>query len=266
MKYSIITINYNNKDGLRRTIESVINQTYKDFEYIIIDGGSTDGSVDVIKEYAEKIDYWVSEPDKGIYNAMNKGILQTHGEYLNFMNSGDCFYDNTRLESVFNSGINADIIIGKDYHENPQTGESYSSLLPPNINTFYLYESTFPHQSAFLKNSIIKNNLYDENFRIVSDWKFYFERVLNNDCIIEYINEVISHREDGGICNSQSDLVSKERDVVLNQILPKGLRNDYENLLQLNRTNVSKLLVITNNKFARKFLALCIRIIYRLFK
>lgn len=88
MKYSIITINYNNADGLRRTIESVVNQTYKDIEYIIIDGGSTDGSVDVIKEYGSQIDYWVSEPDKGIYNAMNKGILQAHGEYLNFMNSG----------------------------------------------------------------------------------------------------------------------------------------------------------------------------------
>ena len=82
MKLSVITINYNNRDGLKKTIESVVNQTYKDFEYIIIDGGSTDGSVEVLKEYSDKIDYWVSEPDKGIYNAMNKGIDIAKGEYV----------------------------------------------------------------------------------------------------------------------------------------------------------------------------------------
>ena len=81
-KFSIITINYNNKEGLRKTIESVVGQSFRDFEYIIIDGGSTDGSIEVIKEYAGKVDYWVSEPDKGIYHAMNKGVLQAHGEYL----------------------------------------------------------------------------------------------------------------------------------------------------------------------------------------
>ena len=103
MKYSIITINYNNRDGLEKTIQSVINQTCQDFEFIIIDGGSTDGSVDIIKKYNDRINYWVSEPDKGIYNAMNKGILQAHGEYLNFMNSGDCFFDNEVLNKVNNN-------------------------------------------------------------------------------------------------------------------------------------------------------------------
>ena len=89
MKLSIITINRNNAAGLRRTIESVVSQTYTEFEYIIIDGASTDESVDVIKEYADKITFWVSEPDNGIYNAMNKGILKAKGEYLLFLNSGD---------------------------------------------------------------------------------------------------------------------------------------------------------------------------------
>ena len=88
MKYSIITVNYNNKEGLRNTIESVIHQTYRDFEFIVIDGGSTDGSAEVLKEYDSQITYWVSEKDKGIYNAMNKGIAKATGDYLNFMNSG----------------------------------------------------------------------------------------------------------------------------------------------------------------------------------
>ena len=87
MKLSIITINLNNAAGLRKTIQSVVNQTYIDFEYIIIDGFSSDGSIEVIKEYADRINYWVSEPDRGIYNAMNKGILKTSGEYIHFLNS-----------------------------------------------------------------------------------------------------------------------------------------------------------------------------------
>ena len=99
-KYSIITINYNNAEGLRRTIKSVVSQTFVDYEYVIIDGGSTDGSVDVIKEYENKISYWVSEKDGGIYNAMNKGVKVAHGEYLIFMNSGDIFYSDSVLSDV----------------------------------------------------------------------------------------------------------------------------------------------------------------------
>ena len=112
MKYSIITVNYNNKEGLRRTIESVIHQTFHDYEFIIIDGGSTDGSMDVLKEYDAQINYWVSEPDSGIYNAMNKGIAKAKGEYLNFMNSGDCFYTADVLEKVSLYNSNADFIVG----------------------------------------------------------------------------------------------------------------------------------------------------------
>ena len=118
MKFSIITINYNNVEGLRNTIKSVVNQTYTDYEFIIIDGGSTDGSVEVIKEYANIITYWVSEPDKGIYNAMNKGIEVANGEYLNFMNSGDCFYNNDVLQKVADYHLEKDMIVGHDYHYN----------------------------------------------------------------------------------------------------------------------------------------------------
>ena len=110
MKLSVITINYNNRDGLRQTIESVVGQTYRDFEYIIIDGGSTDGSVDVIKEYADKIDYWVSEKDKGIYNAMNKGVAVALGEYCLFLNSGDTLCHPDVLAQVQKAGTDADII------------------------------------------------------------------------------------------------------------------------------------------------------------
>src|SRR4030043_464009 len=112
---SIITINLNNAAGLRQTIESVINQTFSDYEYIIIDGGSTDGSVDVIKEYASKLRYWITEPDTGIYNAMNKGIMQAKGEYFQFLNSGDWFLNETILQKLFSVDHNADILYGDEY-------------------------------------------------------------------------------------------------------------------------------------------------------
>ncbi len=112
VKLSIITVNLNNSAGLRKTIESIVKQTFKDFEYIIIDGGSTDGSAEVIKEFADKITYWVSEPDKGIYNAMNKGILHAKGEYLLFLNSGDWLADDDLLSKVFCEPRTADIIYG----------------------------------------------------------------------------------------------------------------------------------------------------------
>ena len=115
MKYSIITVNFNNKEGLRKTIESVIHQSFCDFEYIVIDGGSTDGSMDIIKEYESHINYWVSEPDKGIYNAMNKGILKAQGDYINFMNSGDCLYDNNVLNNTL-PYLTADIVYGRLFY------------------------------------------------------------------------------------------------------------------------------------------------------
>jgi glycosyltransferase involved in cell wall biosynthesis len=99
-KLSIITINYNNVKGLEKTINSVVNQSYNDFEYIIIDGGSTDGSVDIIKKHENKIVFWVSEPDNGIYDALNKGVKHSNGEYLLFLNGDDCLIDDAILQKI----------------------------------------------------------------------------------------------------------------------------------------------------------------------
>ena len=112
MRFSIITINFNHADGLENTIQSVINQTCHDYEFIIIDGGSSDGSVDVIRKYKENINYWVSEPDGGIFPAMNKGTRQAHGDYCIYMNSGDTFYDNNVLEKVKTCNYTEDIQTG----------------------------------------------------------------------------------------------------------------------------------------------------------
>src|SRR6478735_1115877 len=112
IQLSIITINYNNLQGLQKTIESVVSQSFKDFEYIIIDGGSTDGSKVLIEKYSESITYWVSEKDNGIYPAMNKGIQVANGEYLLFLNSGDWFYENTTLSMAIPMLRPFDIVYG----------------------------------------------------------------------------------------------------------------------------------------------------------
>ena len=112
MKLSIITINYNNRDGLQKTIESVVSQSFKDFEWIVIDGGSNDGSRELIERYAESISYWVSEPDKGIYNAMNKGIKASNGDYLLFLNSGDSLCDEYVIADFQKLSFTEDIISG----------------------------------------------------------------------------------------------------------------------------------------------------------
>ena len=109
-KLTIITINYNNLEGLKRTVESVINQTWQEFEYIIIDGGSSDGSAEYIESQSGNIDYWVSEPDKGIYNAMNKGIVIATGEYLLFLNSGDHLLNNEGLQKAIIEVCNYDLV------------------------------------------------------------------------------------------------------------------------------------------------------------
>ena len=183
MKISIITINYNNKDGLKKTIESVIKQTFTDFEYIIVDGGSTDGSVDIIMQNAGAINNWVSEADKGIYHAMNKGVVTAKGEYLLFLNSGDWFCNNEVLD-VFTKDINAyDIIYGDQYGHYPDGKISEDKF--PDILTFYYlgYLNSLPHQATLIRrNTLIEHGMYDENMRMNADWKFFMLAVFKYQC------------------------------------------------------------------------------------
>src|SRR5665648_699382 len=112
MKLSIITINLNNAIGLQKTIESILSQIYTEFELLVIDGGSTEDDILIIKKYAKRIKYWISETDKGIYHAMNKGIKQAHGEYCFFLNSGDYFLNENVLKKVFSNEFNEDVVFG----------------------------------------------------------------------------------------------------------------------------------------------------------
>lgn len=152
MKISVVTVCYNSVDTIEETMLSVLNQTYPDVEYIIIDGGSTDGTVDIIKKYAGRVAYWISEPDKGIYDAMNKGIAAATGDYINFMNSGDRFASTNVIENCFSNLRGTPIIIYGNWIESVE-----SMLIPKKaLELGYLSKGMpFPHQSAFIAVSLI---------------------------------------------------------------------------------------------------------------
>ena len=224
MKYSIITINFNNKEGLRKTIESVIHQTFRDFEYIIIDGASTDGSKQLIEEYSNDIDYWVSEKDNGIYNAMNKGIKVSHGEYLIFMNSGDCFFNTQILERTI-PYLHDEIVHGKMYDCSRQVPFYTPSKTP---TMYFFYTGSLQHQACFFKRELFKDSLYDEHYKIVSDWKFFIEKIIFQNCTFSLIPFNIALYEGNGISATQKNTDAEERREVLTQILPPRIIADYE--------------------------------------
>lgn len=228
MLYSVITINYNNRDGLRRTIESVVGQTFDDYEYIIIDGGSTDGGVDVIREYAGQIDYWVSEKDGGIYPAMNKGVRQAHGDYCIFMNSGDVFYDSTVLERMRLLMNDEDIVVGEVYDS--QTRNQLS--LPPvgEITMYHLYSCAIPHQGTFVKLSLQRRYPFDEALRIAADWKFFVQTIIFDDCKIKYVNEPVALYDTTGLSSENPIMMREEKENVLKKLFPKRVLADYAHM------------------------------------
>ena len=145
MKLSVITVNFNDAQGLERTIKSVISQTFRDYEFIIIDGGSTDSSIDVIKKYEDHINFWVSEPDGGIYQGMNKGLSHAKGDYVNFMNGGDSFHAPDVLETIFSLNTEADIITGA------HTGSPHPNVGQGGVTMLSLYTGAVDHQASFIR-------------------------------------------------------------------------------------------------------------------
>lgn len=266
MKYTIITVNYNNKEGLLRTIESVEGQTFRDFEFIIIDGGSTDGSDDVLKEHDASIDYWVSEPDGGIYQGMNKGIRKATGDYLNFMNSGDRFYDNDVLQKVNAYGSDADIITGRDYHYSEEKKMGHASIQPTRLSMITFFTSTLDHQSSFIRRKLFQDSLYREDLRLVSDWVFFLEKVVVENKKVQFIPDIVCYREVGGITWQQYDKNLNERDQYIHQLIPQGVYNDYATLAHLDKETLFKLFRLCENSKAAKWLTISIKVISRLFK
>ena len=273
MTLSIITINYNNADGLRKTLASVASQTYPHIEHIIVDGGSTDGSVEILEAYPQPLPkrkgeitegkfptqnhahkvIWVSEKDNGIYNAMNKGIRMATGDYIQILNSGDMLFDAhvTQQMSEHLAQINSQ-------HEKP-IGILYGNMIKVNAAgkvvgrsgyTEYslrqFYSSTLNHDCAYIRKDLFEEyGLYDENLKIVSDWKWYLQAIGLGRVKPEYVDIDVTIFDDGGISETNLELRNKERRQVLEELLPPAVLWDYDThafeMEQMNRLRRWKL-------------------------
>ena len=223
MRINIVSINLNNKSGLERTINSVLSQTFlSKIDYIIIDGGSTDGSKELIEQHKDKLYFWCSEQDKGIFNAMNKGIDHLNGEYVLFLNSGDFLHSNDVIEKVYDQ-LDADIVYGNEmmFSYLNQGMVKYTSITPCNkwvskypdkLDEQFFKKSALPHQSTFIKTSLHKQHKYDETCIIAGDWKFTREVILKYGATYKHIPMIISDYETTGISAKQYSTFVKEKD------------------------------------------------------
>ena len=208
-KIDIVTINLNNRNGLRRTIESVINQTYKDkLNFIIIDGDSTDGSKDIIDLYKDQIDYWVSEKDSGIYNAMNKGVEASVSDYSLYLNSGDYLAENNVIERVYND-LDADIVYGDEWKD--KSGRKYISKYPDKLDEAFFKKTALPHQSTFIKTELLKQHPYDETHKLLGDWKFLREMTMQYKVSYKHLPYAISVYGLDGISTIQRSVHEQEK-------------------------------------------------------
>jgi glycosyltransferase involved in cell wall biosynthesis len=233
IKISIITINYNHKDGILKTIESVANQTYQNIEYIVVDGGSNDGSVDVIKKYENKITNWVSEKDNGIYNAMNNGWQKATGEFCLFLNSGDYLCNNDVIKNAAEAiGKNeADIFFGDLMVNDPRKG-TYTIEFREYPTLYYMYRTFFPHQASFIKRNVLEElNAFQEEYKIIADRVFFIKSILASKKFY-LLKFSISYFELGGVSNSGLNIHQDERKRLIENDFPFiSLENkNFENL------------------------------------
>lgn len=211
----IVTINLNNKKGLERTIKSVLTQTFaNEINYIIIDGGSTDGSVDVIKKYEDYIDYWVSEPDNGIFNAFNKSLSHLKCDYVLFLNSGDYLASETIIERSMEYLGKHDIVYGNliVFNENGNhiCNVREIAYIKEKLDESFFRRTAMPHQASFIRTDYQKQHPYDETFKIAGDWKFFREAIMKNKCTYSTIPFAISYYDEDGISSKNRILFRQE--------------------------------------------------------
>lgn len=243
MHISIITINFNNLHGLKKTMTSVLQQSYSNIEFVVIDGGSTDGSKAYIESCQDDLAYWVSEPDKGIYNAMNKGIDNASGDYLLFLNSGDVLINDTIMNNVSLELGEFDIYYG-DLIKLDKNGLQQLRTFPEKLSFNYFFNrGALPHPSTFIKKKLFNDiAYYNENYKIASDWEFLLIAICKYNVTYKYLNFPISVFENGGISMNPTNegLVSSEIRAILDIHFPLFVEDYekfmfYDKLFRLNR-------------------------------
>lgn len=235
MKLSIVTINYNNVLGVKKTLLSVSNQTCRDIEHVIVDGGSSDGSRSVIEEYANKSLYsviWVSEPDKGIYNAMNKGLRMATGEYIQILNSGDVLADEhvvERMLAALEEKNYPEILYGNMMKAFPDgrliRDRGYAGNAPTMLG---FIRGTLNHDPVYIRKTLFDRfGYYREDLPITADWRWYVEAIPLGGIIPVYVDIDVTLFDMTGISETQLERRETERDEELKRILPIGVYMDY---------------------------------------
>ena len=266
MKLSIITINRNNAEGLEKTLKSVASQTFRDFEYVVIDGASTDSSVDVIKKYESQFAHlkWVSEPDTGIYNAMNKGIRMAEGDYIQILNSADILASDDVIEKMTDAlekRSYPDILYGnmiKDSVNGKKIRDKSFAGSKPTM--FDFIHGTLNHDPAYIKRSLFqKFGYYREDLPITADWRWYVEAIPFGGVVPQYVDIDVTIFDMTGVSETQLVKREKERDEELKRTLPQGVYEDYKDL----QFPIEQLRRIKRNVVAYKFFYLVERIMFK---
>lgn len=236
MKLSIITINRNNAAGLEKTMQSVAAQTFKEFEYVVVDGASTDDSVEVIKRFAPQFGErlkWISEPDKGIYNAMNKGMRMATGDYYQILNSGDSLaaedVTERMLEELEKQGFPS-MLYGnmiKCFSDGHKLLVDSFGGKP--ITMLGMFTGTLNHNPTYIHRGLFeKYGCYDESLKIVSDWKWFVQSIILGGEKPKYADINVTFFDMTGISETNKDLDKAERKMVLEQLFPATILADYE--------------------------------------
>jgi putative colanic acid biosynthesis glycosyltransferase len=242
IKISVVTVVFNDKQSLEKTIQSVINQTHDNIEYIIIDGGSTDGTIDIIKKYEDKIDRFISEKDSGIYDAMNKAIDIASGDWINFMNAGDVFYDNNVIEKIFISDIEENVVC--IYGDSSINYGSFKITRKSGILEHLNKGMQFSHQSLFVNSHYHKENKFDLQLKLAADYNFIYSTYVAGDKFI-YKKLIVSRVTSGGVSDVKrlnsiieaKKVVLSKRNTFLNRVYFNAL------FLKISFTNIIKQII-----------------------
>lgn len=258
IKISIITVNYNDLKGLTKTVESVQEQSWQEFEHIVIDGGSTDGSITYLQENHHLFSHWVSEPDRGVYQAMNKGIFVANAKYVLFLNSGDNFFNKNALKNAVASLEDNDLV----YCNQMVIGQKkrFLKTYPNSLSFAYFLQDNIPHQATFIKRSLFETyGMFDENLKIIGDWKFFIDCICKYQVSYKHLDVTLVNFYLGGLSSTKENrhiMDSEKRAILLSGY--KAFTQDIDNVLHyqriintLRRSRIIRLLI--KFKFLNKF-------------
>ncbi len=244
--FSVITINLNNHLGLQKTISSVIEQTFNSYELIVVDGASTDKSIEVIKTFEKNITCWSSEKDNGIYDAQNKGILKAKGEYILFLNSGDFLSSNYVLQKVYDSKPVEDIVYGDIIiHKNGSTERK--KYFPDTLSNYFLITDVIGHQSQFIKRNLFEcYGVYNTQYKIVADYEFFIRMLFKHKISTKHLQVFVSVFDLSGLSSKKEEILSinSERHKIQKIYFPKALVFIYHTYAAILQSKIYKIPIV----------------------